>query len=354
MMAPETEVSDAQAFARKVFSLYTGGILTLMIQLGYKTGLFDVLAKAAGTSDEIAARAGLSERYVREWLGAVVTSGIVVYDAPSATYSLPPSHAVCLTGNNRLNIAPQSIVVSHLAKHLPRVTDAFRHGGGVPYAEFRPEFTDLMDDSWRRIYDETLLTGFLPAVPGLPDRLRSGVRVADVGCGTGHAVNLMAKEFSRSTFIGYDLAEDALAKATREAQAMELSNARFEVVDVVKLPGQPQFDVIFAFDSIHDQVDPAEVLRRINRALAPEGLFVMIDIKGTSNLQQDMSNPFAPFYYGLSTLHCLTVSLAHGGTGLGTMWGEQVARRMLADAGFTKVDVVHSPRPQNLVYVCRR
>jgi SAM-dependent methyltransferase len=352
-MAQEIDKTKAQAFARRVFDLYTGAALTLMINIGYRTGLFDGIAQGPGTSAEIARRAGLTERYVREWLGAMATGGIVTLDPASGVYALPPEHALCLSGANRLNVAPGSALVTHLAKHVPAIIEAFRHGGGIPYSVYRPEFTQIMDESWRRIYDQALIGEFLPAVPGLPERLAAGARVADVGCGTGHAINLMAQAYPRSTFVGYDFAADAIRAAAAEAESLGLSNARFQVQDVARLPADPKYDVLFAFDAIHDQVDPAGVLGRIRAALTPGGVFAMIDFKGTSDVHEDMANPFAPYYYTVSTLHCMTVSLAHGGAGLGTMWGERVARKMLAEAGFGQVTVKDSPRPQNSIYICQ-
>jgi SAM-dependent methyltransferase len=163
----------------------------------------------------------------------------------------------------------------------------------------------------------------------------------------------MARAYPASSFVGYEIAEDAIARARAEATAMGLTNARFEVLDVTRLPAEPKFDVIFAFDTIHDQVAPAAVLARAHEALAPDGIFVMVDVKGTSDVQEDTKNPFAPFYYGVSLMHCMTVSLAAGGAGLGTMWGEKVARRMLTEAGFTGIEVIDAPRPQNVIYAAR-
>jgi SAM-dependent methyltransferase len=167
--------------------------------------------------------------------------------------------------------------------------------------------------------------------------------VADVGWGTGHAVNLLAREYPRSRFTGYDIAEDAIAAARVEAAECGLSNASFHVRDATTLPAEPPLAAVFAFDAIHDQVDPARVLARIHDALEPGAMFVMVDIKAASALEDNVGNFFAPWVYGVSTLHCLTVSLAHGGTGLATMWGEQLAVRMLADAGFVDISVHDVP-----------
>jgi SAM-dependent methyltransferase len=329
-------------------------MLTLLVDIGHRTGLYDALATGPGTSQQIADRAGLVERYVREWLAAMATGGIVEYDAGSRTFTLPAEHAMCLTGTSSRNLAPNSHMVPMLASRMDKVADCFRSGGGVPYSAFRPDFTGAQDASWRLLYDGLLIRGFLPAVKGLPERLQKGIRVADVGCGTGHAINVMAREYPASSFVGYDWGEDAVTRGRAEAATMGLANARFEAMDITRLPPEPRFDLITSFDAIHDQRDPQTVLRCIAGALAPDGVYLMVEPKASSRLEDNVGNPFAPYIYGVSVLHCLTVSLAEGGTGLGTGWGEQVARQMLAEAGFGQVEVVDAPGPQNSIYICRR
>ncbi len=344
-----------EQFMGQLMETYTHGMVTFMIDLAHRTGLLDAMVTGSGTSSELATRAGLQERYVRECLGALVTAGIVEYDAQGAVYTLPPEHALCLTGTGSLNLAPYSLINALLGKHIDGVARAFRDGGGVPYDRFRPEFTSVMDGLSRGLMDGQLLHGILPVTGDLPGRLAAGIRVADIGCGTGHAVNLMAREFPHSTFIGYDIGVDAIEAARAEAAAYRLGNASFEVRDVATLPADPPFDAIFAFDSIHDQVDPSGVLRQVYEALSPGGLFVMMDIKANTALEENIGNPFAPLLYSVSTLHCMTVSLAHGGAGLGTVWGQQRARAMLADAGFTEIDVFDVPDdPMDSVYVARK
>jgi len=353
-MAGELDRKRLQEFARKLFGHYTSGLLTLMVDIGHKTGLFEALAGAPATSRELAERARLDERYVREWLGAVATGGLVNYDPASETFTLPPEHAVCLTGGSSRNLAANSQVLAMLAQRLGRVAGCFRSGGGVPYAEFRPDFTEYQDVSWRLLYDGLLIKGFLPLAKGLPERLRAGIRVADIGCGTGHAINLMAREYPASTFVGYDIGRDAIARALAEAREYGLTNARFEVLDATRLSAEPKFDLITSFDAIHDQRDPATTLRRIAGALAPDGIYLMLEPRAATRLEGNLGNPFAPYIYGISVLHCMTVSLAEGGTGLGTAWGEDKARAMLADAGFTAIEVFDAPGPQNSIYICHR
>ena len=343
------------AFGERVFGWYTGGFVTLMIDLGLRTGLFEAATRGPATSRELAARAGLEERYVREWLGAVATAGIFTYDPAAETFTLPGEHAVCLTGGDERNLAPMSQITSHLATYVGRVANAFRHGGGVPYSEYRPEFTDVMDALSRPVFDGILIKNVLPLVAGLSRQLDAGTLVADVGCGTGHTTNLLAGAFPRSRFVGYDLAEDAIARAQAEAASEGLANATFEVLDVTRLPLDPPLGAAFAFDAIHDQADPAGVLARVFQALVPGGVFVMFDVRASSHLERNIENPMAPWLYAVSTLHCMPVSLAAGGAGLGTVWGEELALEMLADAGFVDLEVHEVPGdPLDSVYVARK
>jgi ubiquinone/menaquinone biosynthesis C-methylase UbiE len=210
-----------------------------------------------------------------------------------------------------------------------------------------------MDDSWRRIFDDQLVNGFIGAVAGISEALEKGIRVLDIGCGTGHATNVLAQEYPNSTFIGYDIAEDAIDSANAEAEEMGLTNSTFDVADVTNLAVESRFDLITAFDAVHDQREPETVLRSVREALAPTGIFLMIEFKFNSDVHENIGNPFAPLYYGISLMHCTTVSLASGGPGLGAVWGAQTANRMLAEAGFGDVTVVDAPRPQNSIFVCR-
>jgi SAM-dependent methyltransferase len=351
----DVDAARVEAFAERLLSTYTDSVVTLLIDLAYRTGLLDALAAGEGTSAELAERAGLVERYVRECLGGLVTAGVVDYSAATGAYGLPPEHAACLTGPGAQNLAPISRLTALLGRHVGAVADAFHTGGGVPYSAFRPEFTDVMDEVSRGLFDGQLVDGILPIVAALPDRLAAGARVADLGCGTGHAVNVLARAYPRSQVTGYDIAADAIRRARTEAATWGLTNASFAVCDAARLPVDPPFAAVFAFDAIHDQADPAGVLARIHQALEPGGVFVMLDIKAASALEGNIGNPLAPWLYGISTLHCLTVSLAGNGAGLGAVWGEQRARQMLAEAGFTDVTVHDVPDdPLDSLYVARK
>lgn len=348
----EPDRREVREFARHLFGVYTGGALSYMIDLGHRTGLFDAAAAGPASSQELADRAGLQERYVREWLGAIVTGGIMTYDASTERYTLPPVQAATLTGPTSKNMAPMAAMVALLGRNLDGIEEAFRYGGGVPYPAFGG-FTGAMDQLNRRPLDELLVDAWLPLVPGLVDRLTAGARVADVGCGSGHAMALLGAAFPNSTFTGYDIAEDALDRG--RAEAAGLNNVSFEVADVAAFRPAEPLDVVFAIDAVHDQADPAAVLRGVHDALVPGGTFVMIDMAASSRLDDNAANPFAPWIYAISTLHCMTVSLAQDGAGLGAAWGEQLARTMLADAGFGEVTTRPAPgQALNLIYVTHR
>ena len=183
----ESEAEVAQ-FAERLLDLYTGALLSAMIDVGHRTGLFEAAALGEVTSEELADRAGLQERYVREWLGSMVTSGIIDYHPAGRTYRLPAAHAACLTGPGAGNLAPLSRLDTHLTEHVGEVARAFREGGGVPFAAYQPDFTDVMDAAGRGGYDADLVDSWLPLAPGLSETLAAGARVADVACGTGHAL----------------------------------------------------------------------------------------------------------------------------------------------------------------------
>jgi len=356
MTTTQIEQAKAEAFAEKMFGFVNGAFISLMASLGHRSGLFDTIAGIPpSTSDEIAKAAGLNERYVREWLGGMVTGGIIDYDAATKAYRLPAEHAAFLTtaaGPDNLAFFTQYVPL--LGNVEDELLECFRNGGGVPYSSF-PKFQPIQAEESGRVYDTMLIDVTLPLVPGLVEQLKAGIEAADVGCGQGHAINLMARAFPNSRFTGYDFSEEGVAAGAAEAKAMGLSNATFRAQDAATLSEPGRFDFVMAFDAIHDQGHPRKVLRNIARALKPDGTFLMVDIAASSNLEENIGNPWAPLFYGWSTMHCMTVSLAQGGEGLGTCWGEEKARELLAEAGFKSVDAKQvEGDPINYYYICRK
>ncbi len=337
----EAQAEGTADFARRMLRTMNEAALALMVSVGHRTGLFDVMAAMpAATSAQIASRASLDERYVREWLAVMTTGRIVEHDGAADSYWLPAGHAAWLTRAAGMeNLAAGMQYIGLMALVEDQVVDCFRHGGGVPYSAF-PRFQEVMAEDSGAARDATLIDVTLPLVPGLTERLRQGIEVADVGCGSGHAVNLMAAAFPRSRFTGFDFSAAGIAAAREEAERKGLANARFEQRDAARLGEAGRFDLITTFDAVHDQARPDLVLAAIADALRPGGVYLCVDTAASSKLAENLDHPLGPFLYTVSCMHCMTVSLADGGLGLGTMWGEETARTMLIEAGFTSVKVV--------------
>lgn len=350
------DTQKADAFAQRMVGILNDGALALMVSIGHRTGLFDTLARLPpSTSPQIAAAAGLNERYVREWLGAMVTGRIIDVDPEDNTYGLPTEHAASLTrAATPNNMATFAQYIPLLGAVEDDIVDCFRMGGGVPYSSF-PRFQLVMAEESSQTVASALIDTILPLAPGLVDSLRSGIDVLDVGCGHGHVVNLMARAFPNSRFTGFDLSQEGIAAARREADEFGLSNADFRVEDVSVLNSVEQYDLITAFDVIHDQARPGVVLSEINKALRSGGTFLMQDIAASTHVHNNIDHPIAPFLYTISCMHCMTVSLAQGGEGLGAMWGQEKALEMLSAAGFTDTDVKQLPHDfQNSYFISRK
>ena len=352
-MSVDTNVA-AEEFVGRMMSLLNDSFLGLLVSIGHRTRLFDKLSEVgSATSETVAHASGLDKRYVREWLGAMVLGRIVEFDPLEGTYFLPPEHAAFLTrtaGTDNLAFFTQYLRMFGAVEN--DVVECFRNGGGVSYERY-PEFQRVQAEESARLFDDSLVSTVLPLAPGLVERLRQGIDVADLGTGEGRAVNVMAREFPESRFLGLDFSSEEIAAARAEADRWGLSNARFEVADVTAgLPGT--FDLVTAFDVVHDLANPPAALSDIVRSLSPDGVFIMMDMAASSHLEDNLDHPVGPVLYTASVMHCMTVSLAQNGEGLGTMWGEQAAQSYLAEAGFGELHVHHlDGDPMHVFYVAR-
>lgn len=345
----------ANPFVSKMLGIMNSAGLALMISLGHRSGLFDALGDSLPvTSLQLAEKANLNERYVREWLGAMTTGGIVTYDAALGTYLLPPDHAAFLTrASVPQNLASGTQWIPLLASVEDQVLESFRNGGGVPYSSYR-RFNEVMAEESLQTVVMGLKKHILPLLPEVQEALTQGIDVLDVGCGAGQALLEMAAMYPQSRFTGYEFSEEAVVSGQKLAESRGLTNATFAVRDISELDGSEQFDFITSFDVIHDQAKPDEVLASIRRTLRSGGTYLMQDIRSSSKLEKNMDHLIGPYLYTVSCMHCMTVSLALGGAGLGTMWGEEKAREMLAEAGFDIQSVSQLPHDiVNNYYICR-
>jgi 2-polyprenyl-3-methyl-5-hydroxy-6-metoxy-1,4-benzoquinol methylase len=330
----------AEKFANRLLDVLNSASIAVLVSIGHQTRLFDTMASLPpATSQQIADAAQLNERYVREWLAGMVTGGVVGYDPASGTYWLPNEHAAFLTrAAGPDNIATTMQFVAMFGEVEQQVVRRFREGGGLPYSAYA-RFHEIMAAESAGVMDSVLISQIVPLVAGLRERLEAGIDVADVGCGQGHAVNVLAAAFPASRVTGFDFSQEAIEVGRSEAQRLRLDNVSLEVQDVATISHREAFDLVTAFDSIHDQAHPATVLANIFQALRPGGVLLMRDITASSKVEENLDLPWASFLYAISTMHCMTVSLGLGGDGLGTAWGEQLAVGMLKSAGFATVEL---------------
>ncbi|MEM8674454.1 MAG: class I SAM-dependent methyltransferase [Cyanobacteria bacterium P01_G01_bin.67] len=340
MTTVNLDTNKAETFAERLLDILNHGAIALAMSLGHRTRLFDAMENLTpSTSQQIADAAGLNERYVREWLAIMVTGGVVDYDREEKTYYLPPEHSAFLTrAASSDNIATFAQYIAQLGSVEDRIVECFHLGGGVSYAEFKRFHQIMAEDSGQTIV-ANLIELVLPLVPGAIDALKKGITLLDVGCGSGKALIRMAKTFPNSQFKGYDFSPEAISNARTEAQQRELSNVRFEVKDAATISEIEQYDLITTFDAVHDQAKPNVVLKNIYRALSPNGFYLMQDIRAKTEVGDNLDHPLAPLLYTVSCMHCMTVSLADGGMGLGTMWGEEKTLEMLQEAGFESIEI---------------
>ncbi len=357
MTAATTDHERVEAFERQMVDTLNHGALCLMISIGHRTGLFDVLAEdGAVAPDMLAERAGLNERYVTEWLGAMTVGRVVDHDPDAGTYELPVEHAQLLTREAEGNLAVFAQYIPVLGANEDAILACFREGGGLGYDAF-PRFHDVMEEDSAQTVLAALREHILPLVPGLTDRLERGIRVIDVGCGRGRALGDLASWFPNSVFVGYDLSEEAVRYARDAAAARGLDNVAFHTLDASRLlevERRGGADLVTTFDSVHDQADPEGVVAGIRHAVGDDGVYLAQDIDATGTHHGDLDHPIGPLLYTLSCLHCMTVSLAEGGAGYGAMWGRERAQALFRRAGFSEIEVhTLDHDPQNAYYVCR-
>jgi 2-polyprenyl-3-methyl-5-hydroxy-6-metoxy-1,4-benzoquinol methylase len=337
-MADQTTALDwdkVKAFAGVMTNDLGAALQGALSYIGDRLGIFQALAQANPvTSAELAAKTGLNERYLREWLGAMTAAKYLEYEPASGRYSMPREHAMVLAEENSPFYMGgfMQMVVPEVAM-APKLLESFRTGRGVPQSEYPPEVFEAIERSSAPMYRNSLLRKWLPAMPQVVECLNNGGEALDVGCGSGRAVITIASAFPNARIHGYDAHPGSIERARANAKAAGVAErVKFEVVDCTKLSPE-RFDFISVFDVVHDSVDPAGLLQSIRRALKPDGTCLMVEVNA-SNHVEDNINPMGRMMYAASTLYCMTVSLAHNGAGIGALMGEPKARELARDAGF--------------------
>ena len=328
-----------EAFVGQAVVDMGAAISGLMLHLGDRLGLYRAMAGAGPiTSATLAERTGTSERYVREWLGNQAAGGYVVYRPADATYELPAEQAMVVAHDDSPVFLAGAFetIASCYADH-DQFADAFRTGAGIDWHAHDDRLFTGINRMFRPGYAAHLVDGWLPALDGVVEKLRSGAAVADLGCGLGASTLILAQAFERSSFRGFDLHEPSI-EAAREA-AVDLgiqSRATFEVATGSDFPGT-RYDLVCLFDALHDMGDPVGVGRRIRESLAPDGTLMLVEPRAGDAVEDNL-NPVGRAYYGLSTVICTPGSLAQDvGLALGAQAGERRITGVLHEAGFSRV-----------------
>lgn len=354
--ADQLDLEAVTAFAGQVAGVVTGGATTAMMVLGDRLGLYATLAGSGpSTPADLASATGTSERYVAEWLAQQTAVGFVTHDARTATFALPPEHAAVLaTDDSPASMVSAAGLATGLHRRVDELTEAFRTGAGIPWAE-QDEATFEQTERFFRIgYRANLVPSWIPALDGVHDKLVAGASVADVGTGRGAPLILLAQAYPASRFVGYDVHPPSVAVATERAAAAGVADrVRFEVSHCQGYP-QAGYDLVTFFDTFHDLGDPAASAAYARRALAPDGTLMLVEPRAADDLDTTVATvPTAALGYAASTFLCVPNSLSQpGATALGAHAGEGRLTQILRDAGFSSVRTA-AQSPFNIVIEAR-
>ncbi|MGH8971699.1 MAG: methyltransferase domain-containing protein [Acidimicrobiia bacterium] len=346
----------AEEFVGRVLTDTSAAMITTLCALGDRLGLFrDLADNGPATSAQLAERAGINERYAREWLSALAATGYLTYDPATGVFTLPAEHVPALAQEaGPYFFGGVHQMLTGISGALDPLVEAFRSGGGVPQSRYGADWWDGMERFTAAWVENLLVQEWVPLVPDVKAKLEAGATVADVGCGRGRALVKLAQTFPNSTFVGYDVFGPSVEAATAKTKAAGVDDrVRFEERDVSG--GLPErFDVIWTLDVIHDAVDPVGVLRAIRDALTDDGIYLCLDINCSDKLEEN-AGPLGAMFLSFSVLYCMTTSLAHDGAGLGTVGlHEPKLRELAAEAGFGAVRRVEMENPFNNLYELRR
>jgi len=343
-----------QAFMEQFMGMTTSAALLAVTEVAGRAGLLSRLAgRGPTTLAAVANESGFQERYLREILSALAAGGILRYDPAHETFELTSEVAACLADEKSpYFLGGWTQFLPALYRAIPGVARAVREGGGVSYAEFGSETVEAIDRAGSPGMRVLLTSKWLPTLPNVVKRLEEGARVADIGCGSGTSTLTLAKAYPRSEITGYDIDATALARARSAAGREGVANARFERCSAEELPRTPSFDLVTAFDVIHDLARPRAVLRRIREALASDGTFLLVEPAAGDSLAENL-HPGGALLYSLSTLYCMTVSLSQGGEGLGAAYGPKRAEALCREAGFGSFRRLEVDNPFNAFYEVR-
>ncbi len=348
------EMKNVEQLAFRVVGDMGGAFVMALGYVGDRLGLFKAMAGAGKlSSQELAAKTNLNERYVREWLRAMVAAEYLEYDPASGKYFMTDEQAFVLANEDSpMFVGGGFHFTTPSLWNVPKILDAFRNGGGIPYSEIGEEIPVAIERFFGPGYRNFLTREWLAAVPGLTPKLEKGAKVADVGCGCGQSTVAMGKAFPKSRIWGVDYHAPSIERARQLAASHGLSNVEFVQAPADQIPREQMYDLVCSFDCIHDMVNPRATLKAIREVLAPEGVYIWSEPNASAHAHENR-NPVGRAFHAISPLHCMTVSLAFNGEGLGTVIGEQGARELAREAGFKHFEKLPIQNPFNQFFALR-
>ncbi|MGI8664328.1 MAG: class I SAM-dependent methyltransferase [Acidimicrobiales bacterium] len=338
-MAEATSKDDTVAFLGTVLEHWASTYTTVLAALGDRLGLWKALAAAPMSAGELAVSTGLDERYVAEWAAAMTVAAYITHDPAAATFALAPGVATALAEEgDPLFVGGGYQNLLGLLGVLDEVTDAFRTGAGVAYSEYPPDTFEGMARLTAPAHEHALVSRWLPLAPDVEARLRAGAKVLDIGCGQGRAILAMAGAYPASSFTGIDGHRPVIERARATAGALGIGDrVRFEIGDALEGISDAPYDIVCAFDVLHDAADPPGLLQAARTALAPGGAMLLLEPNSADTIEGN-TWPLGAMNLGVSVLYCMSVSRGSGGPGLGTCGTpERVVRDMAVTAGFDSV-----------------
>ncbi len=323
------------AFLAKVVGDFGASLSSALVYIGQKLGLYKTLADAGpATPVELAERTNTNERYVREWLINQAAGGYVEYDAVGGRYSLTPEQAVALTDEHSpFYVGGGFFVIKAMTSAVSRIEDHFRNGGGMLWGEHDSDLFIGTEKFFRPGYSAHLVATWIPSLTGIEAKLKSGGKVADIGCGHGASTIIMARAFPNSRFFGFDNHETSIQHAREAAQAAEVSDrVTFAVADARAFPGE-DYDLISFFDCLHDMGDPLGAAKRASAALGKDGSALIVEPMAGNTVEENF-NPIGRTFAAASTLCCTPNSLALDGPALGAVASEDAISKIVLAGGF--------------------
>lgn len=343
-----------QAFVGQVVADMAASMSGVMTNIGHKLGFYKAMAGAGPmTAMELALKTGIKQRYVLEWLNNQAAGGYITYNSENRSYELPDEHAMVLANPDSPVFMPPGLeTVAAMWLDEEKIIDAFRAGRGMGWHEHHPRLFCGVEAFFKTGYRNFLTTTWIPALEGVEEKLKTGAKVADIGCGHGASTIIMAQMYPNSSFWGFDYHDQSIEVARQRAEAAGVADkVNFEVASAKNFSGS-DYDLVCFLDCLHDLGDPVGAAQHAKEAITDDGTVLLVEPFAGNNVEENL-NPVGRLFYAGSTAFCTPNSLSQEvGLGLGAQAGERRLGQVMSQAGFSRFRRV-TQTPFNLILEAR-